>query len=195
MTRIEQLTHKAKDLYQAKKETRTEWADWLFSHHIFLVAKAAERFSERFGGDKDLAVAASLLHDIGDAVISRFDPKHEEESKTIARRFLKETGFRSDEIKTIVDDAMTFHGCTDGNRPKTLEGKIMASADAYVHLTSDFYTRAYEAMKGQKTNDEIKAWALPKLERDFFEKILFNEIQNEAKTGYETNKRFFEALK
>lgn len=194
MHRLATLKEKIDALYQARHEGRAEWADWLYTDHVFLVADEAGRLADRFGADKELAMAAGMLHDIADAVMSRFNPMHSEESKRIARGLLTEAAFAPDEIKTIVDDAITLHSCRDGQLPMTLEGKVMATADAVIHLTSDFYDRATRERRITQSPEEIRAWALPKIERDFHTKILFDDVREEVRDAYETRKAFFNLL-
>lgn len=186
MPRLEQLKAKIDQLYQAKSDGRANWSDWLYANHIFIVAEYAGDLADRFGANKELAVAAALLHDVADAVMSRFDPRHEEETVKIAKLFLRDSGFSDEESKVIVDDAIKFHSCRDGKYPKTLEGKVMATADALVHLKTDFYKRGVQTKREEGESDErIRSWALPKIERDFHDKILFDEVRDEVKTDYE----------
>ncbi len=192
MSRIEQLQQGVSALYQAKHEGRAEWADWLYAHHLFLVEDQAGKIADRFGAKKELAMAAGLLHDIADAVMGRNEPRHEEESFRIARSLLHDAGFSEEEMTVIVDDAMKWHGCHNGNVPTSLEGKVMATADALAHLQSDFYEHAVQAMRASgKTIEQIKQWALPKIERDFQAKIFFPEIQEDVRSDYERLKSFF----
>jgi len=191
MNRIEKLKNKVDNLYQSKNPDRADWADWLYQNHISVVAKNAEQLSKRFGVKNDLAIAASVLHDIADAVTKREDPKHEEKSKEIAKKFLKERDFTEDEIKIVVNDAIEFHGCKNGNKPKTIEGKIMATADALAHLKTNFYDHFLESLKKTDSFDEIAEWALPKIERDYKNKIFFEDVRKEAEKDYNRVKALF----
>lgn len=191
MSRIEKLQKSVHELYAAKNEGRAEWADWLCNHHVFVVAEQARKIAERYGADAELAMAAGMLHDIADAIMRREDPKHEEVSLAIARTLLHEAGFSDEEAMIIVDDAIRYHGCHHGNYPTTLEGKVMATADAFVHLSTDFYSFAYQIMRVEETPEEIKNWALPKLERDFNAKIFFPDVREEVRSDYVRLKQFF----
>lgn len=154
--------------------------------------KSQDGQSGRIGANKELAMAAGMLHDVADAVMSRHDPRHTEESTRMAREMLTACAFSEEEIRTIVNDALAFHGCHHGQVPQTLEGKVMATADALVHLQTDFYAHGIEAMRATKTNEEIGRWVFPKLERDLNDKILFDEIREEARPDYERVKAFAE---
>lgn len=191
MSRINRLEQKVRDLYAQKNTNRAEWADWLADNHVFIVADNASVLAQRFGANEELAKAAALLHDIADATMSRFDENHEAESMKIARKFLQECGYNDQEIVIVVDDAIRLHSCHDGNTPTTLEGRTLATSDSLAHLQTDFYIYATWIMGKNTSLDEIKAWVLKKLERDFHNKILFDEVKTEVQQNYEMLKELF----
>ncbi|HCC06030.1 TPA: hypothetical protein DEP94_01555 [Candidatus Nomurabacteria bacterium] len=193
MDHLENLKKKVSDLYLSKNDTRDSWADWLYENHIFLVADKAGELADKYGANRELAMASAMLHDIADAVMSRFTELHEEESFKIAKSFLKESNFSDEEIEIIVVDAMKFHSCRDGNIPKTLEGKVVATADAVTHLSSDFFEHAIlEKKKDGMTIPEISLWAIPKIDRDFNTKIFFEDVRKEMISYYEKQKALFQ---
>lgn len=191
MTRIEKLKEKIDALYQAKNPNRDEWANWLYKNHVFLVSDNSEKFSKRFGANVDWSMAASMLHDVADAIMKRVDDGHAEKSMEIAIKFLQESDFNEDEIKIIVNDAILFHGCHGDRVPTSLEGKVMATADAVAHISSDFYKYAIQYKKDRK---DLKEWGLAKIERDFNNKIFFNEVREEIRDDYEKAKNLFNEL-
>jgi len=67
----------------------------------------------------------------------------------------------------------------------------MATADAVIHLTSDFYEYAVQVKKKEESIESIKKWVLLKIERDFNNKILIEEVQKEVRPDYERQKTFF----
>lgn len=69
---------------------------------------------------------------------------------------MQECNFSANEIDIIVDDAIEFHGCKNSELPKTLEGKIMATADALAHLKSNFYDYALEQFSKVDSVGDIK---------------------------------------
>jgi HD superfamily phosphodiesterase len=189
---IEKLRKEVAALYATKHTGRADWADWMHDGHVLLVANAARDIALRFGGDPDLAEAAGLLHDAADAVMKREDPQHEEKSLAMAREMLTRCGFNNEEISIVVDDAITKHSCHGDVRPATDEGKAMAAADGYVHLTSDFYAVAEERRSKVQSPAEISAWLLPKIERDFNGKITFDALREEVRPDYERIKARFQ---
>ncbi len=185
MNRIETLTQLVQNLYEAKDPNRADWADWLYENHVFVVAENARAIAEEVGADPGLSEAAGMLHDIADATMSRFADGHEQKSMDIARYLLMQSDFSEDEIEIIVEDALQFHSCRDGAVPQTPVGQVLATADAVVHLTTDFYNFAIDALaKEGKTEAEIQAWLQPKVERDYHQKILFPSVQDRCTEAY-----------
>ena len=191
-SRLEILGKSVRSLYEARKPDRADWADWMYDNHIFVVSDYAKILSGRFGiANPDMPMAAALLHDIADAEIKRENPDHEKKSEEISLSFLIGAGFAESEVKIVVGDAIKFHGCKNGEKPKSPEGQIMATADALAHLRTDFYDFALRELLKVETKTEIKGWALPKIERDFNDKIFFDEVREEARPYYERVKNLF----
>ena len=195
MSRVAKLKKRVEELYLAKHAARDEWADWMWERHVVVVADYAQKLAERYGADADLAVAGALLHDIADAVMGRRESGHEAESERLARGFLKDTGFTEEEIRIVVDDAIRFHSCHGDEKPQSPEGKILATADALAHLKTDFYDYGIRAMKERgEPPEKISQWISEKIERDFYKKIAFDEVREEARTDYERIKNLLQKL-
>ncbi len=192
MSRIEELEAKVKALYEAKNKNRAHWADWLYPNHVVVVANFATELAARFGADSDLSRAAALLHDIADINMKREDKNHEQESLNIARKLLQDGGYSDDEVKIVVDDAIRFHSCHDGEKPESLAGKVLATADALAHFKTDFYVFATWSfgMKGEELAN-IKEWVLKKIDRDLNNKIQFDEVRDEVQAEYEQVKELY----
>lgn len=195
MAKLEQLERQVRELYEGKNLDRADWADWLYSDHVFLVADEAARLAHTYGANKEIAVAAAMLHDIADAVMKRNDPEHESRSLELAATLLAASEFTTDEINQIVTDILPNHSCRDGNIPKTLEGHVMASADAIVHLASNFYPVAIEKLQTLgSTTAEITAWVTEKIERDLHTKIFFDEERKNLQKQYKAIQAHVAAL-
>ncbi|PIP68895.1 hypothetical protein CO033_00850 [Candidatus Nomurabacteria bacterium CG_4_9_14_0_2_um_filter_32_10] len=195
MLKLFKLKRKINKLYKAKNDNRDEWADYLFTDHIYLVAKIAKKFSKKYNANKKLVIASALLHDIADAVMPRENIAYEEKSYEIAKDFLTASGFSEKEIEIIVNDALRYHSCHNGEIPKTIEGKILATADAYAHLISNFYENRIIEFARRDSLQKAKEWALLKIDRDLYNKILFDKIKEEAKPRYEFLKNYINDLK
>ncbi len=142
--------------------------------------------SIKYGADLDLSVAGAYLHDFGDAFMYRFAENHEEVSETKAREVLVTSGYSEDEIRTILEKIIAPHSCKDGFLPETIEGKVLATADALAHLTTDFYLQfTWKHIPEGKTYAEFSTWVTEKLDRDFNRKIFFEKIKEEVRYRYD----------
>ena len=47
--RLQALKNLVNNLYQQKLPSRDTWSDYLYNHHIFLVADCAQSLAERLG--------------------------------------------------------------------------------------------------------------------------------------------------
>lgn len=181
------------NVYTSSKE---DFAQWMWQNHLQFVAKKAEELSQKFGANEDLAVAGAWLHDFGDAFVHRHSDKHEEISVNEAKKVLKRVGYSGNEVQEILEVIIEPHSCKDGNFPMTIEGKVLATADALAHLTTDFYIQfTWKHLPEGKSYEEFTDWVNDKLERDFNNKIFFDEIKSLVKTRYEVLKEVFKKIK
>ena len=190
MDKLENLKKRVQQLYREENPDRDEWVPWLREHHVPFVARKAREIALKVGANAELAEAAAWLHDIGDTVTARFASNHEAESLRIAREVMQEAGYSDKEIAVLVEDALPLHGCHDGKRPSSLEGKVLATADALAHLSTDFYVYATHVIS-RMSLEELKDWTLKKAARDFNDKICFDDVRESARPDYEVIKNLF----
>jgi hypothetical protein len=171
-------------------------ASYLWNSHVQEVARFAGELSSRFGADQDTAVAGALLHDIADIWLDRSEPSFEDTTTKTAIELLTQAGYNESEITFVMDQVIAPHSCYPGNLPTTLEGKVMATADAMAHLTSNFYREVYPLFFAKKkTVAEFNDWVRGKLDRDFNSKIFFAEVKEEVRGDYEKLMSEFKADK
>lgn len=195
MAKIEQLRQLVKKAYGQKLPTAADWASWLYDKHVLVVAEYAVELAEKHGANVELTEAAALLHDLADYKMKRTNPAHEEEGLKTAREFMMQVGYSEDEIHLVVDDAIKFHSCHAGERPKSTEGLVLATADAFAHLkTNYYYIVAWSFGKEGRSLDDFKDWTLKKLDRDFYNKISFEDEQQNAQGDYEKLKELISRI-
>ncbi|MFZ2593728.1 MAG: HD domain-containing protein [Minisyncoccia bacterium] len=186
MNRIEVLEESVRKLYADIAPSASDWATWLGANHVFVVALLSKKIAEEQGADAELSYAGGLLHDIADTCMQRKSQGHSEMSESIATTLLTASGFTDQEIDIVVHDAMKFHGCRNNALPRTLEGKVVATADALAHLETNFYEWAVEKLhtEGMPVS-AVSAWVAEKSHRDFFVKIFFDSYRSRAQKSYE----------
>lgn len=192
MARLDDLWNEVESLYKEKLATRDDWADWLYPNHVVVVTRSAKAIAERKSANVELSQVAALLHDVADFKMKRADPAHEEESLKVARELMQKHGYTDDEISLVVDDAIRYHSCHGEERPKSIEGLILATADSLAHLQTNFYVFAtWDFGKSGRSLNDLNKWVLTKIERDLNNKISFDDIREEVRPDYEMIKELF----
>ena len=177
---------------ESYKKSESPFAQWMWQNHVPVVTQYAKKLSKKLKANLDLAIAGALLHDFGDAFIHRHSNNHANVSKTESTKILKHAGYSDKEITEVLESIIAPHSCKDGFLPKTLEGKVLATADALAHLNTDFYIQfSWMHLPENKTYDEFLEWVVNKLDRDFNEKIFFEEVKTDVKSRYQALKEVF----
>jgi hypothetical protein len=118
--------------------------------------------------------------------MKRSGPGHSEKSVEIADKLLRESGFSDAQTQQIIADILPRHSCRGGVVPESLEGKVMATADAVAHLVTSFYPDAVERMRAEgRDMQKCKEWMQEKIARDFEVKIFFNDVREQIRSRYE----------
>lgn len=166
------------------KET-TQIGDWFLSKHLMEVERFANLLCDKHpDADRDIVGFGVWFHDIGR--LRGQDEGHDVYGAEEAKRVLIKEGVDTDKIKRVYEVCRS-HGCKDV-KPESLEAKILATADAMSHFTHSFYFRLFQYYKDELTFEEIKDKILQKLERDFNDKIAFDEGRDEVRKQYEAMK-------
>lgn len=184
---------KAVEKLYAKKNPVIDWNKWVFEGHVKIVVSWVEDISKGYKFDKESVLAAAYLHDLAFAWTSKNDPDADEKSESAARGILKEAGFSEAKTTFIVDKIIHGHGMYDGKEPRHIEAKVLATADAMSHFTTDYYLIICwnHYLFEDKTLKDYKGWVLKKVERDFNNKIFFEEYREIAKPYYKAIKTIF----
>ena len=183
MSKHEKVAEIVEQLYSQASQ---DFGQWMWKNHVPVVAHKTAELAERFGAEADIAVAGAWLHDFGDVFVHRHAEDHDDISEREAQKVLQQAGYSEEEIAAVMNDVIGPHSCRDGNLPQTLEGKVMATADALAHLTTNFYVQfAWKHLPENKDYDQFIDWVTEKLQRDFNDKIFFDEVKDEVRYRYE----------
>lgn len=188
--KLEKVKKEVKAIYTGKNPNADPWIVWAYPNHVQVVAKNAERIARTHGANIEFCVAGALLHDIADAVMTRFTPGHEEESLRIANEILEKCGYSDEERNFIVQEIIFPHSCSH-TIPTKLEGKVLATADAMAHFQTDFFLYFAWQHLGGKDLRELKQWVLVKIEKHFHKKIFFEDFRKEVEPEYNAVKLLF----
>ncbi|MCF7820716.1 MAG: HD domain-containing protein [Candidatus Pacebacteria bacterium] len=153
---------------------------WFFDEHLLGVEENANFLLENLPeANKEIVVLGVWLHDL--QRIRGIKGDHQKVGAQEAEKVLNEYGYKQDVIEKV-KKMILCHSC-EGVMPKTLEEKILASADAMSHYYNDFYIRI--ATLGQRNLEEFREWAMEKLERDYNKKIAFAFAKEKIKSNHD----------
>jgi len=143
--------------------------DWFYSVHLLGVEKFAKELLKKLPkADKEIVLLGVWLHDLQRIRGKKGD--HAKIGAKEAEKVMRQFQYPEETIK-YVKEMILAHRCNTRLLPKTIEGKILASADAMSHFGNDFYLLI--ATTGKRDVAGFKKWALEKLDRDYNKKIFF----------------------
>jgi uncharacterized protein len=118
------------------KETcdKTVVRDRIWEFHIIPVVAFSKKLGDKFEADLEVLELSALLHDYASILDRKFDKEHHIESAKKAREILTELSFPEDKINHVVDCIESHRGSIKQEH-KTIESKILASADAMSHIS------------------------------------------------------------
>ena len=155
---------------EANDSPRNKYGKTVWKYHLETVAKHALTLGKKLGADLEVVELAAYLHDLASLVDETKIAKHHLHGAKMAEEILRELGLPEEKIKAVKACIFSHRGSLKITR-KTLEEKIIASADAMSHFSylPDMFFLAYGVHKFQ--TEEGAAWLKEKLERSW-KKIL-----------------------
>ena len=190
--KIEQLEEEIKNLHYNPEIGKHSFSDaetkefycWFWDIHIKPVIEYSKQMAVKYGADLEVVWLGALLHDI--ARLEDAEP-HDEIGSEKAYKLLLEKGFNED-IANKAKDVVLRHRCKN-YPPETLEQKIVASADAMAHFLPPFYL--WIGKYSNKTFAEVLEKNTKKIERDYNEKIFFEDEKKMVEEQYKMLKNWF----
>ena len=162
-------------------------ADWFFSVHLLGVEKFAKWLLSKLPkANKGIVMLGVWLHDL--QRIRGLKGDHQKIGAREAEKVTKQFGYNKltiDKVQKII----LSHSCFNDQKPKTVEGKILATADAMAHYHNDFYLQI--AVTGQRSLKGYKEWVLEKLDRNYNVKICFPFAKKKIKARHDLFKKVF----
>jgi predicted hydrolase (HD superfamily) len=182
MNKLEQIKQQIeKECKELKKAP-----DWFFDKHLLGVEKMARELLKKLPeANEEIVMLGVWLHDL--ERIRDIDGEHAKMGAIESEKVLKEYDYNKETIEAVKKIILT-HSCDSDLMPESIEGKILASADALSHFINDFYINI--AVLGQRNTEEFKKYALDKLNRDCNKKIQFDFAKEMIQERYDTIKKF-----
>lgn len=177
------------ELYQVSD---TSMGKWMWNNHTQWVADKSIALAKKYNADVETVYCAALVHDLGDSKYERGNGLFETWSWETAKAILKKASFTHEKRKAIME-AVRTHSCHPGHLPQTVEGKVLATADAMWHLQTSFFAEICYMNRPDFTSSykEWQKWFNEKIERDYGPKIFFEDERIEVTEDYKALKRVF----
>jgi len=156
---------------EANDSPRNKYGDTVWKYHLELVVRYALAMATKLKADTNVVILAAYLHDYASLLNIKNATKHHAEGAKIAGQILKKLGLPPEKIKAVKDCIFSHRGSVRIKK-RTLEAKIIASADAMSHFyyIPDMFYLAYGVHK-LKT-EEGAVWLKAKLQRSWDKIVL-----------------------
>lgn len=149
-----------------KEIAKADDYDWTF--HIQGVVKYTKLLAKEFNVDEEALEIAAWLHDI--TKIRKLPKKHHVTGAEEATKILESLGYPKEKIKLIHDCILTHSSDLD-YPAKTVEEKILSSADAMSHYDNLLDLAIYHHQKGTSL-EVIKQKVLKKFKENWQNKLM-----------------------
>ena len=190
MTRQQIVFNEVEKAYA--QDSVREMGAWMWHNHVQWVANKGRELAEKYDADTEKVYCAALLHDIADSTLEREDDTFDTWSEQKGREILESAQFTQDEIAELLEIIIRPHSCRPNNLPTTLEGKVLATADAMFHLQTSFFPMlCFKNKPPCNSYHTWQEWFSEKIERDFGPKIFFAEERELVRADCEALKRVF----
>ena len=177
------ITTVKKMVKEANDSPRNKYGSTVWKYHLGVVARYSMALAEKMHADVEVVALAAYLHDYAALLDVKNAPLHHIEGAKKAGQILRRLGLPAEKIR-LVKECIYSHRGSVRMKKKTLEAKIVASADAMAHFCyiPDMFYLAYGVHKLKP--EEGAAWLKAKLQRSW-DKIVLPEaramIRNDRK--------------
>lgn len=155
------------------------------THHIPLVAKCAKKLAKKLHADEEIVEIAAWLHDYASILNKDWIEDHHVHGAILARELLVKYKYSPEKIEIITDAIESHRGSKPGEH-KTIESKIVASADAMSHIIDAYELLHYAYTLKKLDPDEGANWVARKIERSW--KKMMPEAKEMVKDRYDAIK-------
>ncbi len=191
--KIERFEESIKELHDKPKIPRHSFSDLetrqffreFWDIHVKPVIGYSKEMANKYDADLEVVWLGAILHDI--ARLDDVEP-HDEIGGNKGLEILIAAGFDREVAEKVKGVILTHR--VKKYPPETLEQKIVATADAMAHFLPPFYI--WIAKIADQSFSEMMQRNLNKLERDFNEKIFFEDERKMVEKQYEILKNWFE---
>jgi hypothetical protein len=155
----------------ANDSPRNKYGSTIWKYHLELVAKHSLALAKKLKADAEVVELSAYLHDYASLLDIKNAAQHHLAGAALAEKILAELGLPRKKIEAVQECILTHRGSVK-RKKKTLEAKILASADAMSHFyyIPDMFYLAYGVHRLK--SDEGAVWLKAKLQRSWNKIVL-----------------------
>lgn len=145
---------------------KNKFCNTIWIYHVTPVVEHSLKLGRKFQVDLEVLELAAYLHDYAGLVNYKFYKNHHLEGARLAGEILENLNFPKEKIKHVKGCIKCHRGSIKKDR-KTIEAKILASADAMSHISdlADMFYLTFGVHR-YKTNEGAR-WLKKKLRRSW----------------------------
>jgi len=179
---------KIRQMVSEKAKKGDEFSEFFFTYHVSVVVKYALALARKLGADREVVEIAAWLHD--STIGTHGNKEHNITGAQEAERLMRKLGYPENKIK-MVAHAIISHRCKKGYFPRTLEAKILATADAVAHLDTFMFLPWIAKRNGLGVKETFE-WIAEKFDRDWEKKIFFPQTKKSVRGKFQTRKKLLD---
>lgn len=151
---------------KANYSKNNKYKSTFWNYHTLPVVELSLKLCKLFKADRGVVELSALLHDYSAIYNYEFAKEHHVHSARMAREILTKLKFPDEKIKHVASCILSHRG-SHPMKKKTIEAKILASADAMSHFTqlADMMLLTYGIHKYETKEGAI--WLKNKLKRSW----------------------------
>jgi predicted metal-dependent HD superfamily phosphohydrolase len=166
------IIREIKSLVKAANDSpRNKYSPSVWKYHLELVAKHCLALAKELKADAEVVELSAYLHDYASLLNKKNAPNHHIVGARLAGEILGKLGLPAEKISAVKDCILSHRGSVKMAK-RTIEAKILASADAMSHFyyIPDMFYLAYGVHRLK--SDEGAAWLKAKLQRSWNKIVL-----------------------
>jgi HD superfamily phosphodiesterase len=161
---------------------------WFLDEHLLIVERIARDLCQKHPEADEKAVLLGVwFHDIGR--LRGIDEGHDLYGAQEAKKILAKGRLPPVFINKVYEVCLNHRA--EANKPKSLEAKILATADASSHFIANIYPQVFEYYKNKVGETKARKIVKDKIERDYNDKIFFEEERKNIHEIYLKIKKSF----
>lgn len=171
-----------KEVKRASLDENNFFTDTVWFYHILPVVKHSLALAKKLVADIEAVELAAFFHDYSCLLAKKYYDKHHLHSARMAREFLLKSDFPEKKI-ALVEKAIISHRGSLRSKRRTMEEKILASADAMAHISEpvDMFYLSFGVHRFKTKAGSV--WLKRKIERSW--KKIMPEGKELVKNEYE----------